>query len=78
MFSPRRATNGGTGKKQGSALLATLCLAGVLSLSVSGYLAVCYRSLVVSNREINASHSIELAEMGMDVNKPGELWDALL
>jgi len=51
---------------RGSALLATLCFAGVLALAVSGYLAVCYRTLVVSNREINYSHSIELAEMGMD------------
>jgi hypothetical protein len=66
MLPPKRAVEMGSPKRRGSALLATLCLAGVLSLSVSGYLAVCYRSLVVSNREINASHSIELAEIGMD------------
>ena len=29
-------------------------------------MAVCYRSLVVSDREITSSHSIELAEIGMD------------
>jgi len=58
--------NGLVRGKRGSALLATLCFAGVLSLSVAGYLAVCYRSLVVSNREINYSHSVELAEIGMD------------
>ena len=59
-------TLGIASKRRGSALLATLCFAGVLSLAVAGYLAVCYRSLVVSNREINSSHSIELAEIGMD------------
>jgi hypothetical protein len=43
-----------------------LCFAGVLSLAVSGYLAISYRSLVVSNRELDSSHCMELAEIGMD------------
>ncbi len=53
-------------EQRGSALLATLCLAGVLSISVAGYLAVSYRALTVSNREMNYSHGIELAEIGLD------------
>ena len=53
-------------RSRGSALLATLCFAAVLSLSLSSYLAVCYRSLVLSNRSIHSSHSIELAEVGME------------
>jgi len=52
--------------KRGSALLATLCFAAVLSLSLSSYLAVCYRSLVLSNRGMQSTHSIELAEVGME------------
>lgn len=52
--------------ERGSALLATLCFAGVLSIAVAGYLAVSYRSFAVSNRELNNSHCIELAEIGMD------------
>lgn len=66
LSTPLPAGKKGAPPKRGSALLATLCFAGVLSLSVSGYLAVSYRSLVVSNREINSSHCIELAEIGMD------------
>lgn len=53
-------------KQRGSALLATLCFAAVLSLSLSSYLAVCYRSLVLSNRTMHSAHSIELAEVGME------------
>ncbi len=53
-------------KQRGSALLATLCFAAVLSLSLSSYLAVCYRSLVLSNRSLHSSHTMELAEMGME------------
>jgi hypothetical protein len=47
-------------------LLAVLCFAAVLSLSLSSYLAVCYRSLVLSNRGMQSTHSIELAEVGME------------
>lgn len=54
------------GKQRGSALLATLCFAAVLSLSLASYLAVCYRSLVLSNRTMHSTHSIELAEVGME------------
>ncbi|MDB6170589.1 MAG: hypothetical protein JWM88_3453 [Verrucomicrobia bacterium] len=50
----------------GSALLATLCFAAVLSLSLSSYLAVCYRSLYLSNRDMQVTRSIELAEMGIE------------
>ena len=53
-------------KQRGSALLATLCFAAVLSLSLSSYLAVCYRSLVLSNRGLHSGHTMELAEMGME------------
>lgn len=52
--------------QRGSALLATLCFAAVLSLALSSYLAVCYRSLVMSNRNMHSTHSIELAEVGME------------
>lgn len=63
-------------REQGSALLATLCFAAVLSLSLSSYLAVCYRSLVLSNRGVQSTHGIELAEVGMEealwaLNNPG-------
>lgn len=67
----RTPLNGGAGEKfnhkqRGSALLATLCFAAVLSLTLSSYLAVCYRSLVLSNRNLQSSHGIELAEVGME------------
>jgi hypothetical protein len=54
------------GKRKGSAILATLCFAAVLSLSLSSYLAVCYRSLYLSNRDLQSSRSIQLAETGME------------
>ena len=53
-------------RQKGSALLATLCFAAVLSLSLSSYLAVCYRSLVLSNRVMQSNHGMELAEVGME------------
>jgi hypothetical protein len=52
--------------KRGSALLATLCFAAVLILSLSSYIAVCYRSLYLSNRDMQSSRSIQLAEAGME------------
>ena len=52
--------------KRGSALLATLCFATVLILSLSSYIAVCYRSLYLSNRDMQSSRSIQLAEAGME------------
>ena len=61
-----RPTEATTGKERGSALLATLCFAAVLSLSLSSYLAVCYRSLYLSNRDLQSTRSIQLAETGME------------
>jgi hypothetical protein len=53
-------------KKRGSALLATLCFSSVLMLSLASYLAVCYRSLSLSSRNMQSARAIELAEMGME------------
>ena len=47
-------------------MLATLCFAAVLSLSLSSYLAVCYRSLYLSSRDMDSSRSLQLAENGIE------------
>lgn len=50
----------------GSALLATLCFAAVLAISVASYLALCYRSLYLSTRDTNSARSVRIAEAGVE------------
>lgn len=51
---------------RGSALLAALCLTAVLAMAVTSYLAMCYRSLVMSTRTLQFERSGLLAEVGME------------
>jgi|GEM_PF-6001710 len=52
--------------QRGSALLAALCFATVLGLSVASYLALSYQSLTISSRGMQSMRSIELAETGFE------------
>jgi hypothetical protein len=52
--------------ERGSALLMALCFAAVLAIALSSYLTLCYRSLQMSTRSMNSSHSAELAEVGLE------------
>ena len=52
--------------ERGAALLAALCLAAVLAISLASYVAVCYRSLQMSTRNVNSTRGVELAEVGME------------
>jgi hypothetical protein len=47
-------------------MLAALCLAMVFAISLSSYMALCYVSLAMSTRSVMSSHSIELAEAGIE------------
>ena len=47
-------------------MLAALCLATVLAIALGSYLTVCYRTLALSSRSAQDTHSIELAETGME------------
>jgi len=51
---------------RGAALLAALCFTLVLALVLGSYITACYRSLQMSNRNMNSGHSVELAETGME------------
>jgi len=53
-------------RQRGSALLAALCFAAVLGLSLGSYIMVCYESLQMSSRAMHYTRSIELAEMGLE------------
>jgi hypothetical protein len=54
------------GGQRGSALLAALCFATVLTIALGSYLTLCYTTLATSTRNLNSTHSIELAEAGME------------
>jgi hypothetical protein len=47
-------------------MLAALCLAMVFAISLSSYIALCYVSLTMSTRSVMSSHSLELAETGLE------------
>lgn len=53
-------------RRRGSVLLAALCFATVLAISVGSYITLCYRSLELSNRAMHLSRSGEMAETGME------------
>lgn len=59
-------TRAGFRRERGAALLAALCFAAVLALSLGSYITVCYRSLALSTRTLQGTRSLELAEMGME------------
>ncbi|MBI5693128.1 MAG: hypothetical protein HZC55_23880 [Verrucomicrobia bacterium] len=52
--------------ERGTALMAAMCFATVLAISVSSYLTLCYRTLALSDRSLQGSRSIQLAETGME------------
>ncbi len=54
------------GGERGSALLAALCFATVLVISLGSYMTVCYRSLALSSRTLQGARSVQLAEAGME------------
>lgn len=51
---------------RGAALLAALCFAAVLTISLGSYMTLCYRELALSTRTVQGTRSIELAETGME------------
>jgi hypothetical protein len=51
---------------RGAALLAALCFATVMAIALGSYITVCYRSLAMSSRNVSATRSIEVAELGME------------
>jgi hypothetical protein len=52
--------------ERGSALLAALCMAAVLTIALSSYLALCFTSLAMSTRSVLAARSQEIAEAGVE------------
>ncbi len=56
----------GNSRERGAALLAALCFATVLAIALGSYITVCYRSLQMSSRAVAGTHSVELAEAGME------------
>src|SRR5687767_12024566 len=51
---------------RGSALLAALCFATVLAVSLGSYMTLCSRTLALSTRNMQGMQSVELAELGME------------
>lgn len=52
--------------QRGSAVLVALCLTVVLGIAVIGYVAVCARTMKMSNRSFCTTSSVQLAEIGME------------
>lgn len=61
-----RASSGMRRGNRGAALLAALCFATVLAISLGSYMTVCYRTLALSSRTVQGTRAIELAESGME------------
>lgn len=53
-------------QNRGSALLAALCFCAVLGIALASYVGVCYQALQTSSRNNNSTHSLELAETGLE------------
>lgn len=52
--------------RKGSILLVALCFVTVLGISLASYLAVCSRTMQISNRTAQTALSRQLAEMGLE------------
>jgi hypothetical protein len=52
--------------RRGAALLAALCFALVLAITLASYITVCHRSLQMSTRNMNSARGAELAENGLE------------
>jgi Tfp pilus assembly protein PilX len=65
-MSPSRNPHNLPVSQRGAALLASLCFATVLAIALGSYITVCYRSLQMSTRHLSGSHSVELAEAGLE------------
>ena len=52
--------------QRGSVVLVALCLTVVLGVVVVGYVAVCARTMEMSNRSFCTTSSVQLAEIGME------------
>lgn|GEM_PF-1170382 len=52
--------------QRGSVVLVALCLTVVLGVVVIGYVAVCARTMEMSNRSFCTTSSVQLAEIGME------------
>ena len=52
--------------ERGAAMLAALCFAAVLAISLSSYLALCFTSLSISTRNQLQSRCSEVSEMGIE------------
>ncbi|HUR57489.1 MAG TPA: hypothetical protein VM029_07255, partial [Opitutaceae bacterium] len=55
----------GSGER-GAALLAALCFTTILGISIASYLTLSYRTLELSNRSMQGSRCVQLAELGME------------
>ena len=51
---------------QGSVLLVALCFATVLGISLASYIAICSRTMQLSNRTAQTALSRQLAEIGLE------------
>ena len=56
----------GSLRNRGSALLAALCFATVLAISLGSYMTVCTRTLALSSRTVQGARAVQLAETGME------------
>lgn len=63
---PNHSTHRPPSSQRGVALLAAMCFSLVLAIALGSYITVCYRTLQMSTRNMNAAHSVELAETGME------------
>jgi hypothetical protein len=52
--------------ERGTVLLVALCFVTVLGISLAGYVAICARTMQISNRTYQADSSRQLAEMGLE------------
>lgn len=52
--------------ERGAVLLAALCFATVLAISLGSYITVCLRTLEMSSRSQHSTRTVELAELGLE------------
>jgi hypothetical protein len=62
VFTRNRIASG----ERGAAMLAALCFATVLTISLASYMTLCYRELALSSRTMQGTQAVELAEAGME------------
>jgi hypothetical protein len=53
-------------KERGAAMLAALCFCAVFAIALAGYVAICARTLQMSNRAVVRNQGGQLAELGLE------------